>query len=189
MEKMKFLNITAAILCCMFAFAVVSCDDDDEPQSAFKFSPGKVEVEAGSSVNVTVTGGTEPYAAVSSDEKITTVTINKNTIAVTGVKEGNAVIRVTDKEKKVGMLTVTVKSKAAALEFDKKDVNVAVGKDETITVKGGTAPYTVAVRDKAVATATVKDDKVTIKAVKAGKTTVTVTDKDKKTGTITVTVK
>lgn len=177
----------AAMLCCVFATTVVSCDDDDD-ESAFKFSPAKAEMAAGATQDITVSGGTEPYTVASSDEKIATVKVDKNIITVTGVKEGNVIVRVSDKDKKVGMLTVKV-NKAAALDFDKKEVNVEVDKEETVTVKSGTAPYTATSKDASIATASVKDGQVTIKGVKAGTTTITVTDKDKLEGTISVTVK
>ena len=74
-----------------------------------------------------------------------------------------------------------VKDMASELDFDKKSISVTAGKEETVTVKGGSAPFT--------ATATIKDGKIIIKGVKAGSTSVTVTDKDKKAGTISVTVK
>lgn len=189
MKQVKFIKLAVAMLCCMFAMTVASCDkDDDETPSAFKFNPAKVEVAVGESANVTVNGGTEPYTVASSDVKIATVTVSKNTITVTGVKEGKVTLNVSDKNKKVGMIAVTVK-KASALELDKKAVNVAVGKEETITVKNGTAPYTATAKDVSIATVSVKDGKITVKGVKAGTTTITVTDKNKLNGTISVTVK
>lgn len=189
MKQMKFLKFAAAMLCCVFAMTVVSCDDDDdEVPSAFKFSPAKAEVAVGASTDITVTGGTEPYTVTSSDAKTATVKVSKNIITVTGVKEGKVTLNVSDKNKKVGMLAVTVK-KVTALELDKKAVNVAVGKEETVTVKNGTAPYTATAKDATIATASVKDGKITVKGVKAGTTTITVTDKNKLNGTISVTVK
>ena len=190
---MKFLKFkfAAAMLSCVFAMTVTSCDkDDDVPTpSAFKFNPAKVEVVVGDSANVTVSGGTEPYTVTSSDVETATVKVSKNIMTVTGVKEGKVTLNVLDKDKKSGMLAVTVVKKATALEFDKKDVNVAVGKEETVTVKNGTAPYTATAKDVSIATASVKDGKITVKGVKAGTTTITVTDKNKLNGTISVTVK
>ena len=166
MKQMKFLKFAAAMLCCVFAMTIVSCDkdDDDAPTpSAFKFNPAKVEVAVGASANVTVSGGTEPYTVASSDVKTATVKVSKNIITVTGVKEGKVTLNVSDKNKKVGMLAVTVKN--------------------------GTAPYSATAKDASIATASVKDGKITVKGVKAGTTTITVTDKNKLNGTISVTVK
>ena len=94
-----------------------------------------------------------------------------------------------NKNKNSGKITVTVKA-VSGLDFDKKSVTINVEKEDVVTIKGGTAPYTVESKDSKIATASVKDDKVTIKGVKAGTTTITVADKDKKnSGTISVTIK
>ena len=136
--------------------------------------------------NVTIANGTQPFTVKSSDMKLATVTVDKNTLTVTGVKEGKGTIMVTDKNKVMGTLPFTV---VAPLSFDKSMVEVEATKEVMVMVKSGTKPYTVMVKDPGTATATVKDDKVTIKGVKKGSTMVTVLDKTKKAGIISVTVK
>lgn len=189
MKITKFFKLTAAMLACVCAVAFTSCDDDDEPKGPeLKFNPAKVAVAPGATATATVSGGTAPLTVVSSDAKIATAKVDNSTITVTGVKEGTAIIIVTDAKQVKGKLAVTVK-KSSDLDFDKKNVSVAVGKEETVTVKGGTKPFTATSKDTNIATVTVKDDKITIKGVKAGTTSITVIDKDKKTGTISVTIK
>ncbi|MFV0417331.1 MAG: Ig-like domain-containing protein [Dysgonomonas sp.] len=178
-------------------FTFVSCgdDDDDKVNNTFKLSADKVDVATSKAATVTVSGGTSPYTATSSDEKIATVKVDKSTITITGVKSGSATITVTDKNKNTGKVTVTVKEAVAnELDLSKKDATVAVsvnvGKEDVVTIKGGVAPYTASAKDASIATATIKNDKVTIKGVKAGTTTITVADKDKKnSGTVSVTIK
>ncbi len=190
MKITKFFKLTAAMLACVFAMAITSCDNDDEPKGPeLKFNPANVAVAPSATATVTVSGGTAPFTVASSDAKIATAKAENSTITVTGVKEGTATITVTDAKQIKGKFAVTVKNAAAGLDFDKKSVSVAVGKEETVTVKGGTKPFTATAKDTKIATVTVKDDKITIKGVKAGTTSITVTDKDKKTGTISVTVK
>lgn len=190
--KMKFFGLAAAIVCCVLATSSCSKDDDNKiPRvQMLRFNPAKVEVTVNSTALVTVSGGTAPYTVKSGDTRIATVKSDKNKITIAGVKAGNAVITVTDKKGMNGKLTVTVTEKRnAGLDFDKKSVTVGVGKQETIAVKNGAAPYTVTVKDVKTATALVKDGKVMVKGVKAGTTTVTVTDKNKLSGMINVTVK
>ncbi len=188
---MRFIKLAAVALCCVCGMTLASCDKDDDPKtsSKLKFSTEKAEVAVGKTVDVTVSGGTEAYTAKSGDEKTATVKVSKSVITVTGVKAGTATITVTDKNKLTGTFTVTVKEATTSLEFDQTSVSVETGKEETVTVKSGTAPYTATVKDTDIATATVEDGKITIKGVKAGTTTVTVTDKDNLTGTVSVTVK
>ncbi len=186
--KSFFSSVVMAALC-LGSFAFTSCDkNNNKTPEALTFSVTKTEVEVGKTVEVTVKNGTQPFTVKSSDENIATVTVDKETITVTGVAEGAATINVTDNEKSVGSFTVEVKATAEKLEFDKAEVSVGVEKEDVVTVKSGVAPYTVKVADEAVATATVNEAAVTVKGVKAGTTTLTATDKNGKTGEVAIKV-
>lgn len=187
-----FKKISRVISLTLLAVVIIfsSCGDDDDDNKGLRFNPGKAEVEVGKAATVIVSAGTKPYTAATSDSKIATAKVSADTVSITGVAKGTAIITVTDKNKIVGTLSVTVKEASKGLSFDKKTLEVAVSKEDIVTITGGTAPYATEVKDASIATATIKDAKVTIKGVKAGSTTITVTDKDKKnSGTISVTVK
>ena len=194
MKTKPFLKSMALVICCLTSFVLVSCDkDDDKPN--LKISPNKVEVAVGKTVTVSVSNGTAPYTTKSSDAKIAVAKSDKNAIVITGVKDGAAMITITDRKGVTGKVAVTVRTvketpkTPKGLDFDKQSITVSVGKDGIVTVKGGAQPYSAVAKDVNIATVSVKENKVNIRGVKAGKTTITVTDKDKKTGTINVTVK
>ena len=187
MKTKPFLKSMALVICCLTSFVLVSCDkDDDKPN--LKISPNKVEVAVGKTVTVSVSNGTAPYTTKSSDAKIAVAKSDKNAIVITGVKDGSAMITITDRKGVTGKVAVTVRTvketpkTPKGLDFDKQSITVSVG-------KGGAQPYSAVAKDVNIATVSVKENKVNIRGVKAGKTTITVTDKDKKTGTINVTVK
>lgn len=75
------------------------------------------------------------------------------------------------------------------LKFSPDKVDVAATKVATVTVSGGTAPYTVASSDDKTATVKVDKTTITVTGVKNGSATILVTDKNKNSGKITVTVK
>lgn len=192
METKNFFKTMWVALCCLATFSMVACDDDDDNTitASLKLSQTSATINPAATTTVTVSNGTSPYTVASSDSKVATAKVDKTTITITGVKEGTAVITVTDKNKFSGKVAVTVKSTASnSLTFDKSSTSIATGKEDVVTVKNGTSPYTATSKDTSIATVTVADSKITIKGVKAGSTTITVTDKDKKTGTISVTVK
>lgn len=191
MKKFNILKVMMMAVISISAMTFVSCDnDDDDSANTLKLTPSKVEIAPKDTATVIIGSGTAPFEVNSSNTKIATVTIKGKTITITGVAEGSAIMKVTDKSKQTGRVIVTVKvASSSSLTVDKTSAEVAVGKTVDVTVSKGTEPYTVNVKDSKVATASIKGSKITIKGVKAGKTTATVTDKNKKSVTINVTVK
>lgn len=191
MKKKILFHAFMAMVMSICSFGFTSCDDDDEPKgNSLKFSPEKVEVAPGRTATVSIKGGSAPFTLTSSDAMVATASASGPIITVTGVKNGNTYINVTDKNKFSGKFAVTVKdAPAAGLTVDKTSVNVGVKKTETVTVSKGTAPYTATSKDTKIATVSVKENKISITGVKAGNTTVTITDKANKSATVNVAVK
>lgn len=186
MEIRSIFKATVLAACCLSSLMFVSCKRDRSAE--MKFNPAAVEVSVGKTATVAINNGKQPFTVKSSDEKTATAKVERNIMTVTGVKEGKAVITVTDKNKHTGSVAISVKA-TPVLSFDKTTVAVEVGKEAVVTIKSGKAPYTVTVKDAAVATAAEKDGKITVKGVKAGSTTVEVVDKNKVAGSFEVTVK
>lgn len=181
--KTVFKTLAMAVVC-LSTVVLASCSDDDD-NKGMKFSASKVEIGIGSTQTIKVANCTTPLTAKSSDENTATVTVEKENLTIKGVKAGSATILVTDANKQTGSISVNVKE---MLVFDKTTLTVNAGKEGTITIKSGTAPYTVAVKDTKIATATIKDAVITVKGVKTGTTALTVTDNKKVTGVVNITV-
>ena len=75
------------------------------------------------------------------------------------------------------------------LTFDKNGIEMFVGEETVVKVRGGVAPYKATPADKTIAEATVDGGDITIKGLKEGTTTVKVTDKNGLEATIAVEVK
>ncbi len=116
---------------CLGSFVFTSCDpDDNKTPDSLTFSVAKAEVEVGKTVEVTVKNGTQPFTVKSSDEKLATVTVDKEKITVTGVATGAATISVADNNRAIGSFTVEVKAGATTVTVTDKD-----GKTGAISVK------------------------------------------------------
>lgn len=183
MKQLKFLKYALPFIAAVLTFTFASCSDDDD-DSGLRCNPSRVAVEVGSTMRVKVSGGTKPYTATSGNTAVVTIKVEKDSVYVTGVKEGTAAITIKDAGKLTTTLSVTVKAKAADLTLSKTSATAAVGKQDTVLIKSGTAPYTISVKDSKIAVATIKDTKAIIKGLKVGSTVVTVTDKNKKTANI-----
>jgi predicted regulator of Ras-like GTPase activity (Roadblock/LC7/MglB family) len=73
--------------------------------------------------------------------------------------------------------------------FSSNSVEVITGKTATVSVSGGTAPYTVSTGDAKIATAQIDKSNITVTGVKDGSTSLIVTDKNKNVGKIFIVVK
>lgn len=80
-------------------------------------------------------------------------------------------------------------NKETNLTFSKSKVEVAINASDTITVSGGTSPYTALEADTTIAEATVNSNKIAVKGLKKGNTTIKVTDKNGVNTSFPVTVK
>lgn len=96
----SFISSVVMAALCLGSFVFTSCDpDDNKTPDSLTFSVAKAEVEVGKTVEVTVKNGTQPFTVKSSDEKLATVTVDKEKITVTCVATGAATISVADNNK------------------------------------------------------------------------------------------
>lgn len=186
MKTKVFFKVMLLTVCAMVSGSLASCENDDEPSRRLSFDPGKVEMLAGQDTIVKVSGGTAPYTVESNDMEVATAVADSDTIRITAVGAGAALIRVVDAKNISGLLTVTVEDPSVGLTFDKPAVALAVGGRDTVKVSGGVAPYTAVSADEGIATAVVNDTLIAVEGVATGTTTIAVTDQDGKSGTINV---
>ena len=191
MQTKVFFKTFVLSALCFSSVSFIACDNDNDGDESgkLKFSQSQAEMEKGKTVQVLVKNGTAPFTAKSGNDTVLTTKVSNDTITLTGIAVGAVSVTVTDKNNLKGAIVARVTEATADIELDKKEVSMEQGKEETVSILKGTAPYTVSVKDNKVVTATEKDGKITLKGIKAGSTTVLITDKNRKVGTITVTVK
>lgn len=107
---MKRLSSIMSILLVSLFF--VACDKKDQPDPKLTLTPSTVEVKVTEDATVKVSGGTTPFTVVEADKTIATATVTNSDVKVTGVKEGQTTIAVTDKNKVKGTITVKVVKKS-----------------------------------------------------------------------------
>ncbi len=87
--------------------SLTSCEEDNE-DNVITLSKSKIGIYVGTSEKITISGGSEPYKVESSDNEVATASVSSKEITVTGVKEGNVNVIVTDKNGKKATLEVIV---------------------------------------------------------------------------------
>jgi hypothetical protein len=93
-----------------------------------RVSPRLVSIVAGSTADVTINGGEPDYSASSDDRAVAAATVYRNTLTITGVSEGTAIITVTDDVGDTVSIDVTV-------EDDRSLTVGGCGQEKEIKVK------------------------------------------------------
>jgi hypothetical protein len=158
-------------------------------------APGAITLVIGAHPSYTISGGTAPYTATSSNISIATsataTVAGVTTLTVTGVASGpaaNVVVR--DALNATVSITVNVTASAALLTTAPSNaVTIAVGGAESYTIGGGTGSYSVVSSNTAVATASLPSaNTLNIVGKSAGSAQVVVFDAAGNSVTVAVTV-
>jgi len=104
--KAKYIFSTAAILIIMALFTF--CKKDPKEPEAIVVSTENVTVEAGKSVEVTISKGKSPFAGSSASQAIATVGISGNTVTINGIAAGETKVDITSADKATKQISVTV---------------------------------------------------------------------------------
>lgn len=107
MKKLNFL-MGLFLTSCLF----VACHKKDLPTPKLTVTPSSVSVKVAENATVKIGGGTAPYSVTEADKTIATATVTKNEVKVTGVKEGQTTLTVSDKNKVKGTIIVKVIKKS-----------------------------------------------------------------------------
>lgn len=126
MKKADFAKFTAALLCCAALTVTTSCSDDDDRQPTLTFTPGTATIAADSTARILVSGGTAPYTATTSDEQTATAAMAGDTLLVTGIKAGRAILTVDDANRLSGRLMVEVQEADSAQSLGRNSKSAIV---------------------------------------------------------------
>ncbi|MBY0463877.1 MAG: hypothetical protein K2W33_02925 [Burkholderiales bacterium] len=152
-------------------------------QGSFALSERVFSILPGASKTVTISGGTGPYTAASITPLVASVSVNGNTLTVTGRSEGaNAEIKVFDSKGVTQSALVTVSapipSASGLALFTNMPTNLSLRPKNSVTytLGGGTPPYSVTSSNTAVLSGEVRGAALILQPGVAGNATVTVTD-------------
>ena len=153
------------------------------------FAPDIVSISEGSSTTVSITAGKEPFTVQSLSESIATAKVEGKTITVTGVSVGTVNINVSGSDGASAKLAVAVTQREAnAPALSTSVVDVEAGFTASVSITGGTAPFTVSSSDNRIATATIQNRTVTVTGIDGGTVLITVKGSDDASATFAVNV-
>ena len=154
-------------------------------------APSAVTVATGMTETYTIAGGTAPYTASSSNPGVVTVSVSGSTMTVTSVATGTVNIVVHDAAGASVTIAVTVGSSGSVTALyttAPSAVTINTGGTAAYSIAGGSAPYTAASSNPAVAAVTVSNQTMNITGIVPGTASIVVHDTTGTAVTIAVTV-
>jgi len=119
-----------------------------------------------------VSGGTRPYAAASSNTAVALASVTDGTLSIAGVKGDTTPVTVTVTDAKGGKtaisVTVTNSAQQGSFSISSRDIALQPGATRTLSLTGGTAPFTATSLSPGIATAAISGATLTITGVSEG---------------------
>jgi hypothetical protein len=161
--------------------------------------PTNVSLAVGSTSPQPISGGTAPYTATSNFPDTATVKISGSTISVTGVSQGTALITITDSSSpvKVAVIAATVGGQNGNMMLNftntttnPTSVSVGTGNSVTLTLSGGTQPYSIQTQPNSniAITQITNSNSLLIAGLAAGNTSVSLEDSAGQTVNLSIAV-
>ena len=152
-----------------------------------KLPTTSLSLVAGSQETMKITTGSGSYQVTSSNDKVVAEIVENTSVKVTAIKEGQAILTVTDMNSGLSATMEVIVD--AYLELSTDILELAAGSQQTVEITSGCGYYEVETSEETVATAVIENNNVTVTANGMGKAVITVKDtKTNVTSTIEVTV-
>ena len=107
----------------------VGCGKGED--SVFSFDKTSMQIIVGEEISNALINGLAPYQLESFEKEIVSVTLEGNNVKAKGIKKGNAVIVVSDKDRNKARFAVQVK------DNPKTDATIRIEWDDRLETKGG----------------------------------------------------
>lgn len=116
--------------------------------------------------SLSISGGTRPYTATSSNPAAVLASVSDGTLRLAALQDTAAPVTVTVSDAKAARTTLSVTVGPAAGGFDivPRQLSLAPGDSQVLSLQGGTPPFAVRALQPHIATATVQDRQLTVTA-------------------------
>ena len=152
-------------------------------------NPKSVSVGVGNSINLTMSGGTAPYSIQTQpDSTISLALMNNNVLTLVGSATGNTSVTLQDSAGNTINLNIVVGNAETPLAVSPTSISANVASAGTVTISGGTAPYSITTpASSSIASVLVSNNNtLSVLGVAAGTTSVTIQDSYSPAETITI---
>ncbi|MBH1965973.1 MAG: hypothetical protein I8H77_16630 [Comamonadaceae bacterium] len=143
----------------------------------FNITPSPATGMVGTGLVLSISGGTGPFTAISSNPSIASATINGSTLNVSLLSAGTSTVTVRDARGQSTNVAVTATAVATAeMSVSPPSGSGQVGTNMILLVSGGIGPYSVVSSNPTIVGAAVSGNRITASFLAAGTSTLTVID-------------
>jgi hypothetical protein len=187
---------SSAITVCasdMGACGIINATAASTSTAPLSFTPQNPTVSIGQSLSVMVSGGTSGasyYVSSNSNTAALTTSINGNNLQLTGNSNGSANVVVCASSGGCGTLAVTVSyvSYGGVVTFSQSSITLLVGQVLSVTVSGGTTPYTISGGQSNMFQTSLNGNIVTLSGISSGASSLNVCSAGGACATLQVTI-
>ena len=186
---------SSAITVCssdMTSCGIINATASSVSSSPLGFSQINPTISVGQILNEIISGGATAtyYISSNSNSSAVAATINGNNLALTANNTGVSTITVCASSGSCGSTTVTASyvSSGGTFQLSQSNVSLLVGQVLSITVSGGTSPYSLSLNPGTIFQASVNGNIITISGIATGSSTINVCTAGSACTTLTVTV-
>lgn len=170
----------------IIALILSSCNENDENNDMLemkntpelRFSEDLISVIVGQEVNFEITQGGDEYNVFSLDPDIASAEIENNEVVISGKSSGNTFVIVSDQSGQYKKNPITAYYDKLILDQEILDVEIAIGKPISVTVKviQGNGTYSAMSDKDDILSTRISGEDIIITALKEGDANVTVKD-------------
>ncbi len=172
---------SAAITVCstdMSSCGIINATASSVSSSPLSFSQTAPSLSVGQSLIISISGGnaTSYYLSNNSNNTAVSTTLNGSNLTITGNSSGSATITVCSSSGSCGSITAAVgyTSLGGTFALSQTSLSLLVGQVLSVTISGGTSPYTLGSNSGSVFQASLNGNIVTISGIGAGSTSINV---------------
>ena len=177
----------------MTSCGIINVTIGNASYSAVSFSQSSPTVTVAQSLNISIFGPTNSlfYVASNSNPSIVQANLSGSALTLLGIANGSSVLSICASTSNCGSLTVTVNSNSTNsgnLILSQESVNLSTGQTASVTISGGSMPYSIVSNANNIFQPTLNTNILTLYGVGTGSSSMNVCSADSHCLTLSVTV-
>ncbi len=158
---------------------------------ALTLSQNTLSLSSGQNVNITISGGSQPYHVSGGTSYVSQQTLSGNTLTIYGVASGISSVDVCSAGGACVSLVITVNgtNTSSILSIDPSSITITVGQSASVSLSGGTSNYSLTSNTNSIiASVSISGTSAMVTGISAGSSQATICSSNSSCKTLSITV-